>query len=135
MFILSCVCLCVRTDAGFVGQVFNMVAMFFQSLERLLEYLELPQEASRESTSPDIANNQKWPAAGAIVFEKASLRYKPQLPLALNGCSISIAGGEHIGVVGECCADVGFVVVTPWCVHLPPLCLWKDLAHMKTGAS
>eukprot|EP01052_Picozoa_sp_SAG31_P006857 SAG31_NODE_320_length_17748_cov_4.201881_16_plen_347_part_00 len=74
-----------------------MVAMFFQSLERLLEYMKLPQEANRTGATDD----SNWPSAGAITFEGASLRYKPDLPLALDGVDLSIMSGEHVGVVGR----------------------------------
>jgi ATP-binding cassette subfamily C (CFTR/MRP) protein 1 len=84
--------------ASFVGQVFNMVAMFYQSLERLLEYLHIPQEAARERPGDAVAT---WPTAGAITFERAALRYKPELPLALKGVDLAIEGGEHVGIVGR----------------------------------
>jgi ABC-type multidrug transport system fused ATPase/permease subunit len=91
-------CFIVPMYASFVGQVFNMVAMFYQSLERLLEYLHIPQEAARERPGDAVAT---WPTAGAITFERAALRYKPELPLALKGVDLAIEGGEHVGIVGR----------------------------------
>jgi hypothetical protein len=42
-----------------------------------------------------------WPSAGELSFDNAQLRYRPGLPLALQGVSVDIHPGEHIGVVGK----------------------------------
>ena len=102
-------CFIVPMYASFIGQVCNMVAMFYQSLERLLEYLRIPQEAARDSASLEqqqlvghrIVDGSSWPSTGAISFEEASLRYKPSLPRALCAVNLRVDGGEHIGVVGR----------------------------------
>ena len=42
-----------------------------------------------------------WPAQGAIEIKDITMRYRPKLPLVLKGLSLSVSGGEKIGVVGR----------------------------------
>ncbi|KAF9237596.1 putative YOR1-ABC transporter [Melanogaster broomeanus] len=42
-----------------------------------------------------------WPSHGALEFNDVKMSYRPGLPLVLNGISLSIKGGEKIGVVGR----------------------------------
>jgi ABC-type multidrug transport system fused ATPase/permease subunit len=97
--------------------------------ERVLYYTkEIPQEAPRTSTAleqyvatsknaPDpsdaspfavMANggkadafSTKWPETGAITFQNLKMRYRKDTPMVLRGLSVSIAGGERVGVVGR----------------------------------
>ena len=72
---------------------------FTTSLERNFEYLNLPQEAPAviESCSP----GAEWPHSGHIQMTGVSLRYRPELPLVLNNLTVTIAGGEKVGIVGR----------------------------------
>ena len=70
------------------------------SLERILEYAALPPEAPPRADADD-ALAPDWPARGAVDFVNVSLRYRPGLPLALNGLTCSIGAGEHVGIVGR----------------------------------
>jgi ABC-type multidrug transport system fused ATPase/permease subunit len=70
----------------------------FNSVERIVEYLDVPQE------KPAIIANSRPPAAwptsnGAIVFEDLVVRYAPELPAVLKGLSFTINPSEKIGVV------------------------------------
>jgi len=82
----------------FLGHTMNygsIFLLFCASLERLLEYRELPQELPHScSEDPDL---EVWPSEGGIAFEEVSCRYHPSLPLVLNRVSFTIRGGEHIG--------------------------------------
>ena len=42
-----------------------------------------------------------WPSVGEIVFDNVQLRYRPELPCALKGLSLTVKGGEKIGIVGR----------------------------------
>lgn len=44
---------------------------------------------------------ESWPHAGAITFNKVEMRYRPGLPLVLQGLDFHIKGGERIGIVGR----------------------------------
>ena len=44
---------------------------------------------------------KSWPERGTIEFKNLSMRYRPNLPLALKDLSLRIEGGEKIGIVGR----------------------------------
>ncbi|XP_018335877.1 multidrug resistance-associated protein 1-like isoform X2 [Agrilus planipennis] len=69
------------------------------SVERIKEYGDLPQEASWED--PKMTPSPDWPENGSIEFNNCWVRYRPNLKPVLKGLSISIKGGEKIGVVGR----------------------------------
>ena len=46
----------------------------------------------------DVAGNHVWPSAGAIEIQNLSMRYRPGLPRVLDGVSLSIRGGERVGI-------------------------------------
>ncbi|KFM61594.1 Multidrug resistance-associated protein 5, partial [Stegodyphus mimosarum] len=72
----------------------------FTSVERIQTYAEeLDLEAAPviEKTRP----SPDWPTRGRISFNDVKLRYRPSLPLALNGLTFSIEPQEKIGIVGK----------------------------------
>ena len=86
----------VGTIAMFVPQLRTYVAC----LERVLEYLHLPQEAAREVAADPPAG--KWPHAGAAIeFRALSMRYRPGLPLALKDFSATVGARQKAGIVGR----------------------------------
>jgi ABC-type multidrug transport system fused ATPase/permease subunit len=50
---------------------------------------------------PERKPHPEWPEAGAIEFKDLEMRYRPGLPNVLHGISMSIRGGEKIGIVGR----------------------------------
>ncbi|CAE6419804.1 unnamed protein product [Rhizoctonia solani] len=70
-------------------------------VERIVFYAkETEQEASHEA-HPDEPDSSMWPSAGEIKLQNAVVRYRPELPPVLNGLSLNIRGGEHVGIVGR----------------------------------
>ncbi|GKC15854.1 ABC transporter C family member 13 [Tanacetum coccineum] len=67
------------------------------SVERVLQYMDIPQEELQGHNILD-AN---WPFRGQIEFQNVSLRYMPSLPPALRGLSLTIVGGTQVGIVGR----------------------------------
>lgn len=69
------------------------------SVERVLEYANLPSEA------PDIVFKNRpsigWPAHGGVRFENYSTRYREGLDLVLKNINLDINPHEKIGVVGR----------------------------------
>ena len=59
----------------------------------------IPQE--RYIAEKPIKIDEKWPADGAIIFEKAELRYRENTALVFNQLSFSVAPAEKIGIVGR----------------------------------
>lgn len=71
----------------------------FVSVERILEYLAMAQEA------PEVIEGQRpgqnWPSGGLIEFSKYSVGYRPELPAVLKNLNFTINPGEKIGIVGR----------------------------------
>ncbi|KAJ7040325.1 pleiotropic drug resistance ABC transporter [Mycena alexandri] len=70
----------------------------FNSVERVIEYLDVPQEA------PAIVEKSRppayWPSSsGELVVDNLVVRYAPDLPPVLRNLSFSIKPSEKIGVV------------------------------------
>lgn len=69
------------------------------SVERVLGYAALEEEAAAEI--PLTKPPSSWPSEGNIEFDEYSMRYRPELPLVLKEVSVTIKGGERVGVVGR----------------------------------
>ncbi|PFH52248.1 hypothetical protein AMATHDRAFT_2254 [Amanita thiersii Skay4041] len=72
----------------------------FNSVERVIEYLDVVQEA------PAIIEKNRppayWPSSsGGLEVEDLTIHYAPHLPPALRGISFSVKPSEKIGVVGR----------------------------------
>jgi len=70
------------------------------SVERIHETTCLPQEASWE-TDPSVGLDPDWPTRGDLAFENVCLRYRKDLPLALDSVSFKLGSGTRCGVVGR----------------------------------
>ncbi|XP_027169805.1 ABC transporter C family member 13 isoform X1 [Coffea eugenioides] len=66
------------------------------SVERVLQYMDIPQEVVRDEQL-----YLNWPSQGEIQFQNVTLRYMPSLPPALRGVSFIITGGTQVGVIGR----------------------------------
>jgi len=60
----------------------------------------LPQEKSM-ITLVDCRVDKSWPQKGELVFDNVSLRYRPGLPLSLDGLSFKVNQGERCAIVGR----------------------------------
>jgi ABC-type multidrug transport system fused ATPase/permease subunit len=69
------------------------------SVERCKEYLELPSEASE--IIPEHRPPADWPTKGGIEIKNLKIRYRPDLPLVLQGVTCEIKPAENIGIVGR----------------------------------
>jgi ATP-binding cassette subfamily C (CFTR/MRP) protein 4 len=93
---------CIRQNAEVVNQ--------FVSVERVLDFGSLESEASLELENDK--NLGDWPERGEIDVKDLAVRYRPALPLALNGASFKIPSGARIGVVGRTGSGKSTVVQT-----------------------
>jgi len=59
----------------------------------------IEQEAPHEI--PENKPSEDWPEQGTIKIEDLRMSYRPGLPNVLHGISLSIKGGEKVGVVGR----------------------------------
>ena len=53
-----------------------------------------------------------WPEQGAITFSNVQMRYRPTLPLVLQGFDLAIKPGERIGIVGRTGAGKSSIMST-----------------------
>uniref|UniRef100_A0A915IZK5 ABC-type glutathione-S-conjugate transporter n=1 Tax=Romanomermis culicivorax TaxID=13658 RepID=A0A915IZK5_ROMCU len=68
------------------------------SVERIKEYSEIQTEAKWISNVRPV---KEWPQNGTFTFENLCLRYKRDLDLVLKHLSLTIEGGQKIGIVGR----------------------------------
>merc|ERR1711871_1761696 len=78
------------------------------SVERLRAYANMETEAPYHI--PATEPSSKWPTQGKIEFRDVAMRYRPGLPLVLNGVNCSIAAGEKVGVCGRTGAGKSSVI-------------------------
>ncbi|KAI9797008.1 MAG: hypothetical protein M1833_005841 [Piccolia ochrophora] len=77
--------------------------------ERLHHYgTQLEEEAP--SHLGDVRDT--WPEAGEIIFDNVQMRYREKLPLVLRGLSMSVKGGERIGIIGRTGAGKSSIMTT-----------------------
>ncbi|KAJ2657404.1 hypothetical protein IWW48_004533 [Coemansia sp. RSA 1200] len=103
-------------DAGMAGFILSYAMVFSEemlwvirdyssnelnmnSVERILQYLKIDQEAALES-DPQHKPPPSWPRKGDMQIENLVAEYVPGVPV-LHGISLSIKHGEKVGVVGR----------------------------------
>ncbi|QRV82925.1 ABC transporter transmembrane region [Ceratobasidium sp. AG-Ba] len=87
---------------GFMTRQSAEVENYMNSVERLLQYTssgDIPQE--KPYVVPSHTPPKTWPATGAIELQDLVMSYRAGLPPVLRGVSLSVRGGEKIGVVGR----------------------------------
>lgn len=70
------------------------------AVERVREYNHTDKEAEWTVQSP-APPPDPWPSAGCIQIKNFGLRYRQDLDMAIHDVSISITGGEKVGIVGR----------------------------------
>ena len=81
--------------------VFWMLYNFFVfentlvSVERCIYYSKIPVELKSNNTP------NGWPNKGEIEFRNYTMRYRPNLPLAIDNINIKIEGHSKIGIAGR----------------------------------
>lgn len=84
---------------SFLSELFVQMQTGFAALERLLEYTTLPQERPHEL--PCDPHEDAWPTGGSVEFLNLSMRYRPNLPLALQDFCVTIEAKSTVGIVGR----------------------------------
>ncbi|KAK7277730.1 hypothetical protein RJT34_22745 [Clitoria ternatea] len=69
------------------------------SVERIKQFTNIPSEAAWNIK--DRLPPPNWPGQGHVDIKDLKVRYRPNTPLVLKGVTLSINGGEKIGVVGR----------------------------------
>ncbi|XP_022998363.1 ABC transporter C family member 13 isoform X3 [Cucurbita maxima] len=86
------------------------------SMERALQYIDIPQEDLDGCRCLD----SEWPCQGRIEFQNVTLRYKPSLPAALRDISFTILGGAQVGIIGRTGAGKSSILNSLF--RLMPIC-------------
>ena len=87
---------------GYLKHGVRMIAQVeaeMNSVERVMFYSDNIESEAATETKLD-PKSSEWPSRGEIKIQNASLRYRDG-PLVLKNISVSIKGGEKIGVVGR----------------------------------
>lgn len=82
-----------------IVRLYAVMEMNMNSVERLLEYMDLDKEA--EAVIPDSRPPVGWPNRGEIEVNNVSLRYSPELPLVIKNVSFDVPSFSKVGVVGK----------------------------------
>ncbi|KAE9611527.1 hypothetical protein Lal_00011930 [Lupinus albus] len=69
------------------------------SVERIKQFTNIPSESAWKIEGRSPPSN--WPGHGNVDIKDLQVRYRPNTPLVLKGITLSISGGEKIGVVGR----------------------------------
>lgn len=80
------------------SRVLAQLELDYNSVERIVEYLGVPQEA------PAIIEGHRppayWPSStGSLVVDDLTIKYAPDLPAVLRNISFTVKPSEKIGVV------------------------------------
>ncbi|KAH9922425.1 multidrug resistance-associated ABC transporter [Fomitopsis serialis] len=103
--------ICITSAMAFTTSVYwacrfwTALELDLNSVERVVEYLDLPQEppAVVESNRPPAY----WPSSSGpnkdsmVVVEDLVIKYAPELPAVLKGVSFSLKAGERVGLLGR----------------------------------
>ncbi|KAH9068492.1 ABC transporter [Lactarius deliciosus] len=102
--------LSVQQSFGWMVRQLAEVENNMNSVERIVYYArDLEQEPSHEI--PDQTPPTPWPSNGKLEINEAVLKYRPELPLVLKGLSMSVEGGEKIGIVGRTGAGKSSIMI------------------------
>ncbi|XP_046746883.1 ATP-binding cassette subfamily C member 4-like isoform X1 [Diprion similis] len=74
------------------------VISLMTSVERVLQYTNLPKEGPFKTDNPPPPS---WPSTGALTFNKVSMRYAANKQLVLKDLNVAIKSGQKIGIVGR----------------------------------
>jgi ATP-binding cassette subfamily C (CFTR/MRP) protein 1 len=85
---------------GSMNWLVRSIAMtegFLTSFQRVRTYSHISPEAWNGSVTPHAG----WPERGELSFKDVNLRYRPELPRALNAVTCTIPAGSRVGIVGR----------------------------------
>lgn len=113
----------------------TMLETQFVSVERVAEYVRLPQECEEPQGEVEQAQAAKWPTGGAISLRGIVLGYAVHMPSALSGIDLEISSGSKVALCGRTgCGKSSLLGVL---TRLYPVCAGKveidgyDLSSMS----
>ncbi|CAA7263971.1 unnamed protein product [Cyclocybe aegerita] len=101
--------LCITSAMAFTSSVYwacrfwTALELDLNSVERVVEYLDLPQEPPAVIESNRVP--AYWPSGSnndsLIVVENLEVKYAPDLPAVLHDVSFTLKAGERVGLLGR----------------------------------
>jgi ABC-type multidrug transport system fused ATPase/permease subunit len=82
-------------------RMLTLVEGSFNAVERIVEYIECPQERTLAIGAPRKPADESWPKEGKVEIKDLKMSYRPGLPLVLKGLTVTIESQEKVGVVGR----------------------------------
>lgn len=89
----------VADQAAYNFKIFALLETSLVAVERVKEYLNLPEEAPWRN--PETQPASEWPSRGNVVFSDYSASYRDDLDVVLRSISFEAKGGQKIGLVGR----------------------------------
>jgi ABC-type multidrug transport system fused ATPase/permease subunit len=86
---------------GFLVDTVAETEAAITAIERVDAMSRLPQEKAMITDYSIVSVNDAWPEHGHLEFKSVCLRYRKNLPLALNGLSFDVPAGKKCGIVGR----------------------------------
>ncbi|KAJ2082698.1 hypothetical protein H4R24_001366 [Coemansia sp. RSA 988] len=77
----------------------NNIEIAMTSLERAVEYADLPSEMA--NVIEDCRPKQTWPEQGVVEFKNYSARYRDDLDLVIKDLSFRVLPKQKVGIVGR----------------------------------
>ena len=82
-------------------QVYALVQQDLNSVERIVEYTKIEQEAVLPLKIAHRGIPRDWPLQGVVRFCNYSTAYSPELRPSLNGITLEMGAGKRIALVGR----------------------------------
>ncbi|TDL28197.1 ABC transporter [Rickenella mellea] len=102
--------LLVQQSFGWMVRQSAEVENDMNGVERIVHYAtSVEQEAPHEV--PDHKPPSNWPSEGLVELKDVVFKYRPELPAVLKDVSITVRGGEKIGIVGRTGAGKSSIMV------------------------
>lgn len=89
----------ITISLSFFVQGFSDSEASMTSLERMMAMTTITQEEDLSRKTEPV--DPLWPRTGDLAFDNVRLRYRPGLPLSLDGLTFSLKSGQRCGVVGR----------------------------------
>eukprot|EP00041_Stephanoeca_diplocostata_P026627 m.720956 g.720956 ORF g.720956 m.720956 type:complete len:1460 (+) comp23010_c0_seq3:362-4741(+) len=94
-------CLQLMGLGSWTMMLFVQVESNMTSLERVTDLCRIEIQEPPERKKQCLAPPPDWPHRGTIKIADAKLRYRPDLPLALTGLTLSVQSCEKLGICGR----------------------------------
>lgn len=87
--------------ANWLVREFSDLDMNMNSIDRLLEYMNVEQEKFEATGDKAVVPPLQWPDKGKIEVNGLSLKYAPELPHVIKNVSFTVESKNKVGIVGR----------------------------------